>query len=156
MHKGFLRSFFITSCAITLFVVASDAQNISGSITGGSVTKGKMAHGAVTVSIPAGLHMNSNKPSSEYAIPTVVKLSSNGVKLGAVTYPRGSNRKFEFSENPINVYEGIVKFPFTITVPSGYSGETVRVHATVKYQACTNEVCYPPKSKEITITAKVR
>lgn len=154
MQHGFLRSIILSTFAVGLFAFAANAQNITGSITG-PVIKGKPARGTVSISIPAGLHVNSNRPSSQYAIPTTVTLSSSGVKLGAVSYPRGTNRKFEFTETPINVYEGRVSFPFTVTVPAKFTGDTVRVRATVKYQACTNEVCYPPKSKEITITAKV-
>jgi DsbC/DsbD-like thiol-disulfide interchange protein len=155
MYKGFYRSFVLIPFAIALVAVAASAQNISGSITG-PVTKGKASRGVVSIFIPAGLHVNSNRPSSQYAIPTTVKLSASGMRVGAISYPRGVNRKFEFSENAINVYEGTVKFPFSVTVPANFNGGTVRVRATVKYQACTNEVCYPPKTKEITITAKVR
>ena len=155
MYKGFYRSLIFIPFSIVLLAAGVSAQDISGSISG-PVTKGKPARGAVTVSIPAGLHMNSNRPSSQYAIPTTVKLTVVGARVSAVRYPRGANRKFEFSENPINVYEGTVKFPFTVTVPAKFTGDTVRVRATVKYQACTNEVCYPPKTKEITLTAKVR
>jgi len=154
MYKGFQRSFIFIPVIFTIFTAAVSAQNITGSIAG-PIMKGKAAHGAVTISIPAGLHVNSNRPSSQYAIPTTVKLNASGIKLGIVSYPRGTNRKFEFTETPINVYEGTVKFPFTVTVPASFAGDTVHVRATVKYQACTNEVCYPPKSKEITITAKM-
>jgi DsbC/DsbD-like thiol-disulfide interchange protein len=155
MHKGLFRSLFIVTFAVISFAIAASGQNITGSITGGAVTKGSSARGVVSILIPAGLHVNSNKPSSQYAIPTTVKLSGTGVKIGGISYPRGANRKFEFTENPINVYEGTVRIPFSVTVPASFSGDVVRLRATVKYQACTNEVCYPPKSKEITITAKV-
>jgi len=154
MYKAVTRSFSFILFAIALFAASVSAQNITGSITG-PVTKGKAARGSVTISIPEGLHVNSNRPSSQYAIATTVKLNASGIKLGAVSYPRGTNRKFEFSENPINVYQGTVKFPFTISVPANFAGDSVHIRATVKYQACTNEVCYPPKSKEITVTAKV-
>jgi DsbC/DsbD-like thiol-disulfide interchange protein len=156
MYKGFKKLFILVPFAMVSFAVAAGAQNITGSITGGSVAKGSSARGVVSISIPAGLHVNSNRPSSQYAIATTVKLSGQRVRVGAVTYPRGTNRKFEFSETPLNVYEGTVRFPFSITVPSGFKGDVIRLRATVRYQACTNEVCYPPKSKEITITAKVR
>ena len=76
--------------------------------------------------------------------------------MSGPTYPRGVNRKFQFSETVINVYEGTVRFPFTITVPAGFRGNTVSVRAVVRYQACTDEVCYPPRNKEITMTARVR
>lgn len=156
MNKGFGASIFFLVLFIALSVSAVNGQNISGSISGGSVARGTSGRGVITVAIPSGLHMNSNRPSSQYAIPTTVKLTAAGVRVGAVSYPRGANRKFEFSENPINVYEGTVRFPFTVNVPANFRGDTVRVRATVRYQACTNEVCYPPKTKEITLTARVR
>jgi hypothetical protein len=108
------------------------------------------------LSIPGGLHVNSNRPASEYAIATTLRASARGARIGAVSYPRGHNRKFSFSDNPINVYEGRAIFGFNVTVPAAYRGETVAVNVTVRYQACTNEVCYPPKSKQITLTARVR
>lgn len=133
----------------------SSAQTVSGSIGKGTVERGKAVRGAVVLSIPDGLHVNSNRPASEYAIPTSVRLSGRGVRVAGPVYPRGKNRKFQFSENAINVYEGRVTFPFTVTVPSNFRGSFVRVNATVRYQACTDEVCYPPRNRQITLTARV-
>ncbi|MBX7055676.1 MAG: protein-disulfide reductase DsbD N-terminal domain-containing protein, partial [Pyrinomonadaceae bacterium] len=129
------------------------AQSVSGSIAGGAVTRGKAAPATVVLSIPGGLHVNSNRPNSEYAVATVVRATSPGVKIGPVSYPRGKNRKFSFSENTINVYEGRTSFGFNVTVPTTFRGSRVSVRVTVKYQACTDEVCYPPKTKEVTLTA---
>lgn len=131
------------------------AQSISGSIANGTVTRGKAARATVVLSIPGGLHANSNRPGSEYAIPTTVRASSSGAKIGAVTYPRGRNRKFSFSESTINVYEGRPTFTFNVTVPANSTAKTIKVNVSVKYQACNDEVCYPPKTKEMTMTAKV-
>lgn len=142
--------------AVIAFSDKAQAQTITGSISGGTAARGSTARGVVTMNIPSGLHVNSNRPSSEYAIPTTVRISGPGVKVGAVNFPRGSNRKFQFSESLLNVYEGRVSFPFTVRVPSNFSGNTIRLRATVRYQACTNEVCYPPRSKAITLTARVR
>src|SRR4030095_16502937 len=98
---------------------------------------------------------NSSRPNSQYAIPTTVRVSGAGVRVNGVTYPRGRNRKFQFSENSINVYEGRVSFPFTVTVPAGYKGKTIKGTAGGRSQACTDEVCYPPKTKNVTMTARV-
>lgn len=137
--------------------LSADAQtvSVSGSIEKSSVSRGQSVEATVVMSIPSQLHVNSNRPASEYAIPTVVSVRRSGLKTGRVKYPRGRNRRFQFSENLINVYEGRVKFPFTITVPSNFRGKLIRVTATVRYQPCTNEVCYPPTSKSVTMTAKV-
>ena len=149
----------ILGIALTILTAGAalgSAQTVSGSIGNGSVARGSSARGSVVLSIPGGLHVNSSRPASEYAIPTTVRLTGTGVKVSGPTFPRGVNRKFQFSENAINVYEGTIRFPFTVNVPAGFKGDTVRVRAVVRYQACTDEVCYPPRSREITLTAKVR
>jgi len=151
-----MRSLGYLFAVLILGIISAHGQTVSGSITGGSVVRRGSAKGAIVLSIPGGLHVNSSRPASEYAIPTTVRLSGAGVRISGPTFPRGVNRKFQFSENTINVYEGTVRFPFTVTVPTGFKGDTVRLRAVVRYQACTDEVCYPPRNKEITITARVR
>lgn len=156
-----MKKLFRFSVAIFAFlafagVFVSNAQTVTGSIGNGTVARGSGTRATIVMSIPGGLHVNSSRPRSQYAIPTSVRVSGTGVKISAVKYPSGRNRKFQFSEDLINVYEGRVTFPFTVTVPANFRGDTVRVRATVRYQACTEEVCYPPRTKDITMTAKVR
>src|SRR6478672_11420730 len=91
---------------VTGLLSTASAQTVTGSIASGSVTRGAQARATVSLSIPGGLHVNSNRPASEYAIPTTVRASAAGARVGAVSYPRGHNRKFSFSDNSINVYEG--------------------------------------------------
>ena len=130
------------------------AQTISGSIS--AVKRGGTTKGKILMNIPNGLHVNSNRPGSEYAIPTVVKTGASGAKISGVIYPRGKNRKLAFSEETINVYEGLTVFTFNVSVPANYKGSVVKIPVTVRYQACTDEVCYPPANKEVILTAPVR
>ncbi len=134
--------------------VETNAQTFNGSI--GAVKRGGAVKGRIVMNIPNGLHVNSSRPNTEYAIPTSVNLSASGVKIGTVMYPRGTNRKFEFSDDTLNVYENRAVFNFNVAVPANFKGNTVKVRAVVRYQACTEQVCYPPKNKEITLTARVR
>jgi DsbC/DsbD-like thiol-disulfide interchange protein len=147
----FLPVLFFAFCSFA----GAQAVSVTGSLAKNTVTRGSTSKASIVLAIPSGLHVNSSRPASEYAIPTTVSVSGSGLKAGGLTYPRGRNRKFQFSENLINVYEGRVTFPFTVTVPANFRGSTVKVNATVRYQACTEEICYPPKSKTITMTAKV-
>ena len=151
--KKLLFSAFLSLIFLAGGCLQANAQTFSGSI--GTIKRGGSAKGTIVMSVPGGLHVNSSRPNSEYAIPTVVKVSATGAKVGAVGYPGGKTRKFGFSEDNINVYEGRTAFNFNVSVPANFKGNVVKVRAVVRYQACTNEVCYPPKSKEITLTAKV-
>jgi len=154
MKRPFLFAIFL--CAVSFTALSTEAQTVTGSIGNGTIERGKSARGRVVLSIPGGLHVNSRRPASEYAIPTVVTVRGpRGVRVSRVTYPRGKNRKFQFSENLINVYEGRTTFPFTVTVPANFRGKTIRVNVAVRYQACTDEVCYPPRTKNIVLTARV-
>jgi DsbC/DsbD-like thiol-disulfide interchange protein len=155
MMKRFYFALFTFLISVSA-VVSADAQTVSGSISGGSLERGEAGRGSIVLNIPGGLHVNSNRPASEYSIPTVVTVRGpRGVRVTGVTYPRGKNRKFQFSENLINVYEGRVNFPFRVTVPANFRGNSVRLTATVRYQACTDEVCYPPKTRTVVIKARV-
>lgn len=157
MIKNFTRSVFLVSLIFaggTFSTVLS--QTITVSLPGAAVTRGKATRATVSLSIPAGLHVNSNRPDSEYAIATTVRASASGAKIGTVSYPKGKNRKFQFSENLINVYEGRVLITFPITVNANYRGSSIKLDVVVRYQACTNEVCYPPRSKTVSINAKVQ
>ncbi|MFN0277720.1 MAG: protein-disulfide reductase DsbD domain-containing protein [Pyrinomonadaceae bacterium] len=156
MLKNIYRLIFLSAIFFAVSICAVNAQTVTGSIGNGTFTPGKAVRATVVLSLPGGLHANSRYPGSEYAVPTTVRVSGSGVRIGAVSYPRGHNRKFEFSSDTINVYEGRTAFNFNVTVPSTYRGNSIRINVTVKYQACTNEVCYPPKSKQITLTARAQ
>lgn len=153
--KRKLAGFLFGAAILIAANFAASAQSVSGSIANGTVTRGKAARATVYLSLPGGLHANSSRPGSEYAIPTTVRPSARGIKLGAVMYPRGRNRKFSFSNDTINVYEGRTAFTFTVTVPTTYRANTITVRVPVKYQACTDEVCYPPTTKTVNLTARV-
>ncbi len=141
---------------LAAFAVLARTQTVTGSIGNGSIRRGTAARGVVELNIPSELHVNSNRPGSEYLIPTVVKLSAKGVRLGRVVYPRGLDRKFQFTTKILNVYEGTVRFPFRVAVPKNFRGRYVTVNAVVELQACTEEVCYPPRTEKVKITARVR
>lgn len=153
------RHFYLAAIFIALIAATADfvsAQTVAGSLANASVSRGSAVKGTIVLTIPEGLHVNSNKPNSEYAIPTSVRLTGVGLKIGAIKYPEGANRKFQFSEDELNVYEGEILIPFSVTVPRNYRSKTISVKAVVRYQACTDEVCYPPRNKEVVMTASIR
>jgi len=155
-----MKKYLFTAILSFVFVFAfgtfakAQTVGISGSI--GAVKRGGSTRGTIIMNVPGGLHANSNRPGTEYAIPTVVKVSATGARVSGVSYPRGKTRKFGFSDEAINVYEGRNNFGFNLTVPAKFKGNTVKVRATVRYQTCNDEVCYPPKTQEITLTAQVK
>lgn len=157
MKRIGIRIFAFTAILLASSISATFAQEVSGSVGDGSIVRGKTVRAVVALDIPSELHANSNKPSSEYLIPTTVKVTPvAGVKFGPVEYPAGVDKKFGFSENALNVYEGKVEFGFDVTPLKGFRGNSIVVEVAVRYQACNDEVCFPPKTKKVTLTATVR
>jgi hypothetical protein len=158
MKNNAIKFILFVALVLTIGAFSSEAnaQSIEGSIGNGTVKRGSATRGTIVLNIPGGLHVNSNRPNNEYAIPTVVSVSSREAKISAIAYPRGASRKFSFSDKPISVYDGRVNFGFNVTVPATFKGNVVRVRAVVKYQSCNDEVCFPPKTQEITLSARVQ
>ncbi len=101
-----------------------------------------------------GFHVNSHTPKSELLIPTVLKLEPvDGVKAEAVEYPAGTAYSFSFEPNEkLDVYTGV----FTVKVPVVAEAGSHVVNGTLRYQACDNAACYPPRSLpvQLIVTAK--
>ena len=154
--KKSLFTAILSLAFIFLIGTVAHAQTVPVSGNLGTVTRGGTTRGSVVLNIPGNLHVNSNRPNSQYAIPTTVSLSATGGKVSGAVYPRGKNKKFAFSEDTLNIYEGRTTINFNVTVPKNYRGNTVTVRAVVRYQACTDEVCYSPKTKTINLTARVK
>ena len=149
-------SFSVAFIILAMIAASASGQTVTGALAEATVARGSTAKGTIILSLPEGLHVNSNKPSSEYLIPTSVRISGVGLKPAVVEYPEGTNRKFQFSESELNVYEGEITIPFRIVIPKKLRSNKLALKAHVRYQACTDEVCYPPKNKELTMTVTLK
>lgn len=111
--------------------------------------RGRVVPAAVVIDIPAGYHINSNRPLETYLIATQLKVDAPaGVRIGPVVYPRPVLKSFKFSKKQLSVYEGRAVLRFNLTAPANYSGP-VDLKAHVRLQSCNDEVCFPPKTQDI-------
>lgn len=126
-------------------------------ISGDSVRRGRSAQAVVVMDIPAGYHVNSNRPLEKFLIPTQLQVEAPaGVRVSAVRYPRALLRNLKFSKSRVAVYEGRATMRFNVTVPASFGADSTELKARLKYQSCNDEVCFPPQTREISIPVKVR
>jgi thiol:disulfide interchange protein DsbD len=124
--------------------------NVSGSIAPDKVKKGRTVRATVVMDIPAGLHVQSNKPLDKFLIATKLEIETpSGMKVGPVSYPRALMRKLKFSKSMVAVYEGKAMLRFNVTVPAGYSGGSGDIKGKLRFQACNDESCFPPVTREV-------
>jgi hypothetical protein len=110
------------------------------------VARGKQMEIAVVMRIRDGYHVNARETTFDYLIPTDLKAEvPAGFKAGAVSYPKGTLHKFNFTKDkPLNVYTDTVVLRLPVTVdanaPLGEQHMALKLH----YQACSTDVCLPP------------
>ncbi|MGA8620477.1 MAG: protein-disulfide reductase DsbD domain-containing protein [Candidatus Sulfotelmatobacter sp.] len=107
--------------------------------------------------VPPGYHINSNMPKSEFLIPTALKMElPTDIILGKIEYPAGADMTFPFSpDEQLSVYSGdftiaVGVHPMRSVVPGKYL-----MHGVLRYQACDNAACYPPKTLPVSFEVKV-
>lgn len=111
---------------------------------------------AVELQIHKPWHMNANVTADDFLIPTVIEFNPvEGVTFGKIEYPAAEEKTFEFSENPVLVYEGTVYAYCTATVAGELANKEVTISGMVSYQACNDETCLAPDEVEFSQTIPV-
>jgi hypothetical protein len=122
-----------------------------------TAVQGKPATVSLSFRVARGYHINSSQPKSEFLIPTVLKVeATTDIVIGKTTYPDGQDMSFAFApDEKLNVYTGdfqvgVLVRPLASVQPGKYI-----VRGTLKYQACDNSACYPPKQLPISFDVKI-
>lgn len=129
---------------------------VSGSIAPDKTKKGRTVNANVVMEIPHGLHVQSNKPLDKFLIATRLDVETpTGIRAGAVTYPRAVMRSLKFSKNKVAVYEGRTSIRFPVTVQANYAGGAAEIRGKLRFQACNDEACFPPVTREVKMWVNV-
>jgi len=119
--------------------------------------RGKQTKVTLNFRVAPGFHVNSNAPKDEFLIPTTLKMDlPRDIVLGKIEYPDGQDVSFPFSpDSKLSVYSGdfainLMVHPLTAVVPGNYA-----IHGVLRYQACDNAQCFPPKTLPVTFDVKV-
>lgn len=155
---GALAIVILLAPAPKLFATPAPDPNISvvGYFGNDKAPRGKPLRVAIVIDVPPGYHINSARPLEAYLIGTSVKVDApSGMRAGPVSYPRPLLRTFKFSKKQLSVYEGQARIKFTVTVPANYAENSANVKARVRLQSCNDEVCFPPKTYDVSLKIDV-
>ncbi len=121
------------------------------------VARGGKAALDIEMRVNKGFHVNSNKPNDELLLPTVVHLNPpQGIMIVNIQYPEGEQLALPFMGNDkLSVYTGSFAVTADVRALKSASPGTLRVHGEVKYQACNNRQCFPPKTTPLEFDVRV-
>ncbi len=125
-------------------------------INGPAVKRGRMLRASLILDIPKGYHVNAHNPISKFALPTQLEVKPSGdMKVTSIAYPMGVMRRFGFTEEGLSVYENRTVIRFVLKAPSNEATGDHIVKVKLRYQSCSDQVCFPPAEREITASIKV-
>ena len=121
-----------------------------------SARRGTEVEAPLRFFIRGGYHINSNQPAEDYLIPTALTWTAAPVAPKGVSYPKAESVKYEFSEKPLLVWSGGIvvtsKFAVAADAPLGPGNLTGKL----RYQACNDRACFPPKTLEVSVPVTIR
>ena len=111
---------------------------------------------ALQVSLPEGLHVQSNQPRDPSLIPTILTIDPPaGVSVAEIVYPATTDLKQIGADQPLSVFEHDFVVGVRFSIAPGTAPGDLLVPAHLRYQACDAQVCYPPATADASWTLRV-
>jgi DsbC/DsbD-like thiol-disulfide interchange protein len=119
--------------------------------------RGSSFETSITVQLRNGYHVNSHAPKEDYLIPLRLSWGDAGpLKVLAVVYPKPEMRNYAFSSQPVSVFTG--EFPILTRFqvpPDAPLGPGVLL-GKLRYQACHQDSCLPPRTLEVRLPFEIQ
>ena len=116
---------------------------------------GTVADVRLPLQLSPGYHTNSNAPSDPYLIPLKLTWGSGPLEPVAVFYPRPQLQKVSFSEKPVSVFSGRFDLVTRFKIPPSATPGPTALIGSVRYQACTDNLCLPPKTIDVALEVDI-
>jgi len=170
MHRSFvLAAFSLAACCLPGLLSAEEEKSEDEIVLAGAeqpvkdhvkarvflpvdkLTAGSSTRFAVVLEVENGWHINANPAGPDFAIPTTVKVKAeHGTEAGEIDFPKGHALDIAGLDEPFQVYEGRVVLFGSLKVPAEAARRTEEVTVEVKFQACNDQQCLPPKTAKLT------
>ncbi|MBI3400831.1 MAG: thioredoxin family protein [Acidobacteria bacterium] len=111
---------------------------------------GSPARVALTVSLPEGLHTQSNTPRDPLLIPTELAIDAPaGVTVSEIVFPPSTDLKQAGQDQPLAVFEQQFAIGVQLALASSVPAGDLVVPAHLRYQACDATMCYAPTTASV-------
>jgi len=147
---------FLTTAGIGHAQLARPKADVTPLVERDGIRAGTAARVALQVSLPEGLHVQSNKPRDPSLIPTELRVESlSGITVDEIVYPSSTDLEQVGQDQPLAVFEREFAIGVSLALaPTVPVGELV-VPVRLRYQACDATVCYAPATAEAQWTLRV-
>ena len=112
--------------------------------------------GKLSVRLSSGFHVNSHSPKDEYLIPLRLTWNAAPLEVLEVVFPKPKQENYPFSDKPVSVFAGDFDIVTKFKVPADAPPGPAVITGKLRYQACTESLCLPPKSIEVRLSVQIQ
>jgi hypothetical protein len=111
----------------------------------------------LAVSLREGYHVNSDTPHEAYLIPLKLTWTAAPLEVASIIYPKAHDEKYQFSpDQPLSVFTGNFEIVTKFKVPGDTTTGLTMVAGKLRYQACNNTMCFPPKTVDVKLPVEIQ
>jgi DsbC/DsbD-like thiol-disulfide interchange protein len=111
---------------------------------------------ALRVSLPDGIHVQSNQPRDPMLIASALTIEPPaGVTLSEIIYPAATDFAQSGQATPLSVFEQQFVLGAKLRVDAGAAAGPLVIPGRLRYQACDASTCFAPAREEVKWTLAV-
>src|SRR5204862_2992712 len=123
---------------------------VSPLIESSAVRVGTGVRAAVQVTLPEGLHTQSNKPRDPTLIPTVLTVDvPAGITWDEVVWPPAIDLNQVGQDKPLAVFERDFQIGVHVAVAPNAPTGAIKVPSRLRYQTCDANLYYPSFNQDV-------
>jgi hypothetical protein len=121
-----------------------------------SAKRNETAEAKIAVQLRKGFHVNSDNPSDAYLIPLRLTWHRSELQVVETVYPKPKMETYEFTSKPLSVFTGDFDIVTRFQVPPKAQTGTAVLLGKLRYQACNEKMCLPPRTVEVRLPVDIR
>jgi Disulphide bond corrector protein DsbC len=106
--------------------------------------------------LSSGYHVNSNTPSEAYLIPLRLSWEPGALEAVEVVFPKPQMEKYDFSPVPLSVFTGNFELVTKFKVAASAANGPGMILGKLRYQACNNNSCLPPRVIDVRLPVVIQ
>ena len=143
-------------CSAAHAQVARPKPNLTSIADADAARAGANARVALGVVLPAGLHVQSDKPRDPSLIPTVLTVTPPpGVRVVEIVYPTATDLTLSGASQPLAVFGARFAIGVRLAVAPDVPPGDIVIPARFRYQACNDSSCFPPATETTQWTVRI-